>query len=116
MKLQKKGQHKVPVVNFCKPESLESFLTHIDIPRALQEKRKEVKEFTYFTKKQIEDTMKDVYFFQQGSCAVNGAMWYQVYGDLEDLLICLFNENEECIQSYLFPKWAFFAMLETIKN
>lgn len=116
MTTQRKEPPKTSLVNLPEQSTLKGLLTQLEIPPQLQRKKRELKSFSFLTKAQLKNTLKNNMFFQEGSCRINESVWYRVYGNAISLYLCLFNKDNECTKAYLFRGWVHFELLKLLKK
>lgn len=86
------------------PLTLEAVFTRFGMPRRLQKKRILIHQFDGLTKGEVRERLK-MTFLQEGELRLDRCVWYQVYGNLRGLYVCLFAEDHRCIETYFFKGW-----------
>lgn len=104
----KTPRKKVPVVNFTDNcITFKDLLDRLEIPEELQYKGESLEDPYRLTQQQIKETLKNTELLQKGKIIESDEEYlsYQVYGDLRNLYICLFTENNQCCEVYRIRDW-----------
>lgn len=105
-----------PCVNFKDtPLNLDTVLTCFGMPPRLQKRKRRIDHLNGCTKEQVRVRLK-MMFLQEGEVRLDEGVWYQVYGNLNRLYLCLFAADNTCVQTYLFSGWIKYVLWGKLKS